>query len=141
MQSPGWYRIAQLGITVDTVSNYDRNTVAQGVAPYSCDIIMRRAYSYTNNEYHHVRLLSVFQMSQLKSIEKLVNTQIITKIRHVVDLNSHLTYLDIYYTANAINNIYFELANNRSGYTWKLLSPQIVESSPTSSQVYFELTL
>lgn len=112
----GWYRFAEYNSDVTNAHN--------GGTACGCEFTLRRTFSNTSNETHVLRLLSVFQKSDFVGIAKLVNTQVITRIRHVKDLTNLKSYIEFYYNTSAVNNIYISLRDGRDGAgQWGLITP------------------
>lgn len=111
MNSIGWWRIAKYA------SSNANNS--KGGCANSCNIILKRAFSNANNEYHNVTLLSTFNSSKFKDNENKSNTQIITKIRHVVDTSTNTAYIEVYYNASTNNALSVTINNTADvGTLW-----------------------
>lgn len=130
----GWYRIAKFASN----SNESRGSTAN-----SCQLFIKRVYSNNNNEYHEVKLSSVYGKSKLVSGANLSNEQYITNIRHTVDTTSNVAYIEIYYTSTEPNPVTLIINNGRCIYNkyWECIEPEFTEETVDGVIVYSKLNI
>lgn len=120
----GWYRVAEFsGSTSSNLTGDRANTV---------DLIVKRTYSNTDNEYHILRLRSTFKKQEIVSLDSKSNTQIFTKARITYEFNdtTKKSYFELYYKSSSRNSVCIIVNNAQTAYTtWRAISPTITEES------------
>ena len=120
----GWYRVAEFsGSTSSNLTGDRANTV---------DLIVKRTYSNTDNEYHILRLRSTFKKQEIVSLDSKSNTQIFTKARITYEFNdtTKKSYFELYYKSSSRNSVRIIVNNAQTAYTtWRAISPTITEES------------
>lgn len=101
LSETGWYRVAE----------YAGGNSAQlrGRGSNSCDLIIKRWYSSNQNETHYLRLLSVIDSQEFKSVGSKSKVQLITKVRYTYD--STKAYLEVYYSGTERNEIICDIVH------------------------------
>ena len=125
----GWYRIAKFAS-----NSYE----SKGSTTNSCQLFIKRVYSNNNNEYHEVKLSSVYGKSKLVSGVSIVNEQYITRIRHTVDTTNNVAYIEIYYTSTKTNPVTLIINNGRCIYNkyWQCMEPELTDETVDGVTVY-----
>lgn len=109
---PGWYRVFTLGNTT--------SVTAKGAYDNSCDIIIKRLFSNTNNEHHEIKLASIFENMGFADEFSKSAVLLIANIRYV-SANDN-AYIDIYYSGSANNRIACFINNNGGISSWKAVN-------------------
>ena len=130
----GWYRIAKFAS-----NSYE----SKGSTANSCQLFIKRVYGNNNNEYHEVKLSSVYGKSKLVSGANLSNEQYITNIRHTVDTVSNVAYIEIYYTSTEPDLVTLIINNGRCVYNkyWECIEPEFTEETVDDVIVYSKLNI
>ena len=130
----GWYRIA--------CWKGESSAYAMGAICNSCDIIFKKNWNDSNNEYHKISLASIYKKSNFVSKLSKSNTQEITKIRHVVDTNNKVAYIEFYYNSTKSNTLAVTLNNAVTrGRRWGLITPELTEETVDGVIVYSSLNI
>ena len=104
----GWYRIAKY----DCSSDGNVNAVI-GASCGSCEIIIKRAYSNTNNEFHHIRFVNIYNKSKFEPVLNMSNERLVQTIRHTVDKTNKIGYIEIYVGLSPKNVYWIGVTNNK----------------------------
>lgn len=93
LSSPGWYRVMK------------RVLDGAGAWSFSVDFDITRAYTNSNNEVHHVKMLKTYGVnpSFVNETSK-TNVLNVTAIRYIIDGNG-VGYVDIYYDSYSENMV------------------------------------
>lgn len=136
--APGWLRVAKF----HDENPADNNVDVLGAAPYPCLISIKRTYSYQNTEEYLIRLDSKYQYARLSQMYGYGDSQLITKVRLVVDTVAHELYLDIYYNYSNHNPILISFMDaNVHGGWWEATPFLVVAGSNANWTILSNLTL
>lgn len=135
----GWYRIAKY----DCSNESNGSVCVTGATTNSCEIIIKRAYSNTNNEFHHVRFVSVFQKSKFEEVLNMSNQRVVSKMRHTVDNVNNIGYIEIYVTNSWLNSYYISVINNRdsSSTKWEVCAWEKTEETVDNVSIYSSIDI
>lgn len=116
--SAGWYRVAK--ISDPALSN------VQGSQNYSCVLSLKKVYNNGPPEYHKVQLASKYQSSSIIELCSIAHdgAKLITAVRHIVDGNEKVTYIEIYYNSEKSNQVFASLLDNYGGLRFELMNPE-----------------
>ena len=124
----GWYRVASFDAP---------NNVQNGAWGFILDINITRAYGFTNNELHYIRLFGAYNNLQFLNEVSQSNSLGITKIRYTT--SSAKAYIDIYSTlitnGNAITVDIVPHTNLTYIKSFKAESLQSVADAPSGETV------
>lgn len=128
LSKAGWYRIAKYVGTADQIAGSPANSV---------DLTIKRNYSSAANEYHHLRLASVYSQQEIFSVTSKSRTRMFTKARYThTSSGSGVAYLEVYYNANAANSVQFALLNGSSmSQKWEAISPEATSETVSGMTV------
>ena len=129
----GWYRVASFDVP---------NNVQNGAWGFILDINITRAYGFTNNELHYIRLFGAYNNLQFLNEVSQSNSLGITKIRYTT--SSAKAYIDIYSTittnGNAVTVDIVPHTNPAYIKSLKAESMQSVADAPAGETIITEYT-
>lgn len=121
----GWYRIAKYDC-----SNESTTHSVLGASTNSCEIIIKRAYSNNNNEFHHIRFVNVYNRSKFEPVLNMSNSHLIKTIRHTVDTVNKIGYIEIYIGLCQKNVYWIGITDNKDcGKKWEACGWERTEST------------
>lgn len=123
LSQAGWYRVAVYeSPSLDSVRG-DRANITE--------LTIKRNFSISNNEYHLLRLRSVYNSQEIISLDSKSNTQLITKARMTYETGeTNKAYLEIYYNSNLSNVTTFIVSHGDDyGLRWQAIAPTLTSES------------
>ena len=114
--SAGWYRIAKFGPN-------DNLNIIKGASGNSVFFAFKSGYSSMPNMSFWGLLNSAHIKSNITILGSEITSYQFTKIRHTIDLNNKIAYIELYYNVNSFTPFTFELISNsaNSDGKWDLL--------------------
>lgn len=136
--TPGWIRVAKYEGGGDL-------SMAQGGNGYGGLIILRSVYSNRTNEFYIVSFNAGFSMSSFTQLASNNMHSLITKIRHTIDKNAKVSYIELYINAeNPYNNLNVSMPCNVDGralIAWKPTDGESTEETVEDVTVVSTLVL
>ena len=128
LSGAGWYRIAKFEHAYASAVN--------GSSCNSCDLILKRSWGNTNNEYCEIKLMSVYGQSTIFSGACKSNQQLFTKVRHTLSSGPTVSYIEVYYNSSVANTTRVILNNAVASVgKWVLMEPEATEETVDSYTV------
>ena len=126
LSQAGWYRVAEYKGTANAI---------RGARSNSCEIVIKRGYGDSANEEHRLLLNSVYRTQEFDAIScysPSTANHYVTKIRYVYVETELKAYIEIYYSANAENDVFAIIGD---GLDFSTESWKAIDFIPTSEIV------
>lgn len=135
INTAGWYRLASF--------KGSSNNSTRGSSCNSCEIVIQRAFSNTDNEYHHLYFISTFLSHKFCSIVNQSNYHLFDKIRYVEETDDNgifTAYIDIHQSITNNNEFSYKILNSKTrNASWKCSFKYLGNNDDIDGQVVYTI--